>query len=65
MLMLGIIYTCNALRFKPAHPELLYICRDVRFDSTIALIRLTNCLPLTMPVIIGQVTKIFRSHYFG
>ena len=24
----------------------------------IALIRLTNCLPLTMTVIIGQVTKI-------
>ena len=43
------------------HPELLYTCRDVRFDNTIALIRLTNCLPLTMTVIIGQVTKIFRS----
>ena len=48
-----------------AHPELLYTCRDVRFDNTIALIRLTNCLPLTMTVIIGQVTKIFRSHCFG
>ena len=47
------------------HPELLYTCRDVRFDNTIALIRLTNCLPLTMTVIIGQVTKIFRSHCFG
>ena len=40
------------------HPELLYTYRDVRFDNTIALIRLTNCLPLTMTVIIGQVTKI-------
>ena len=39
------------------HPELLYTCRDVRIDNTIALIRLTNCLPLTMTVIIGQVTK--------
>ena len=41
------------------HPELLYTCRDVRFDNTIALIRLTNCLPLTMTVIIGQVTALF------
>ena len=47
------------------HPELLYTYRDVRFDNTIALIRLTNCLPLTMTVIIGQVTKIFRSQCVG
>ena len=50
---------------REAHPELLYTCRDVRFDNTISLIRLTNCLPLTMTVIIGQVTKIFRSNCFG
>ena len=53
-------------RLAPAmHPELLYTYRDVRFDNTIALIRLTNCLPLTMTVIIGQVTKIFRSQCVG
>ena len=47
------------LQYIHKHPELLYTYRDVRFDNTIALIRLTNCLPLTMTVIIGQVTKIF------
>ena len=33
-----------------------YTKSDVRFDITIALIRLTNCLPLTTIVVIGQVT---------
>ena len=51
------------------HPELLYTCRDVRFDNTIALIRLTNCLPLTMTVIIDKIDnpsglKILHAFHF-